>query len=453
MKQNLHCSNIKPLIKLIIISSIFYLALFWYFDLWDIKNQCPDASSYQEATRYLYLENFKPHIVRPIGYPLVLGYPLLFTTNSSILSLYFSIIHFFFWLSTVVLLYVFLLKITSKYAFGLSILFSLNIGSIVLASHTIAETFFTFILLASFYFWYAYWTSKNTKSLLFSFLLFCFSVIVKPIGLYFCFIFLCVLVYQFIRRSYVRFIFIGVLFFLLTVGQRMYQMNKYYKIQNLSTVQDIDLYLYLSAYSEGIHLSDKNERTQLWQDTFKQRAIVLDGIIKKEGWSKSCSFARQQFFNRLKDNPLAILKTYIRDVFSNSIGYSGFFERKDEQIKRPLFYYSIILTKIITSIQNSFYSFGMLLLIPILCLIQYKKKGTLKIPWHWLGGWFFCMYIIFSSGIAFASGDRLHIVIVPIALTCLAAVFSEFSVLSPFSIYKPQRQSEKILPPTEPLIF
>ena len=103
-------------------------------------------------------------------------------------------------------------------------------------------------------------------------------------------------------------------------------MDKYYGLRNMSTVQDFDLYLYITTYSKGIYLKNKSERTRLWQYTMNQNNNLIDSVIRKEGLSRACLFARQQFFKSVREDPMAVFRTYIRDIFSNSVGYSGFFE-------------------------------------------------------------------------------------------------------------------------------
>lgn len=415
---------IKSLIKLIVISSVFYAVLFWYFDFWHISIQCSDAISYQEAARLIYFENFKPHVSRPFGYPLILGFPLLFDASERFQKIYFHSIHFIFWLSTVLLLYRFLLKTMPQYAFLGSLLFVFNIGTIALSSQTLTETFFTFICFAAFYFWWSYWGTQKHCWLLLSFLLFCLGITIKPIGLYFLIPFLGFTVFTFLKKDLILYLLGSLLFVFSTVGFQIYQMKKHFNILNMSTIQDFALYYYIGAYSEVIDLPNRQVRAKAWKEICNQRKTALDKIVIAEGIQKGCNFAREQFMKQFREHPINVFKTFCRNIFSNSIGYSGFFENSEGYVNRPFYQNSVFLTKVITSFQNSFYSLNILLIIPFSIIRRYFKEKCYKIGWNWLGGWLFCIYIIFSSGISFAQGDRLHIMIVPMAIACLASLYS-----------------------------
>ncbi len=431
MKQKIDYLIVKyPFISLIFIASIVYLLTFAGLDLWHfIVEPDSDAWTYEEAVDLLYKQHFTAHPTRPMGFPLLLGLPKLFTDNEIIYRVYFRITALGLWLSTGFLLYKSLKFIFNPHlSFFGATFFYVNVSNIIYNNIQYTETLYTFTLTLMLYFYVKYVFTKNWTNLVIAFATLSFSIIVRPSLSPLFFPFLAVLVY-FLWKNKVNWQNWAFLAFAIycTVGVQSWNMNRRFGEYKISYIGDAVSYLYFSTYVDAIDsvksVAAAREVTQNLRTTRNHYVSASsndnpDSTYRHGPNCPDCAvqakYFQQYLFKTITQKPFWSLFTFCRGLISNSLyGNAYTYGMAKKYMPKNLSSFNLKIFFIISTPQNILYSFSALFLFPI---ILWKRYKTLKI---WLPLFIVVWAIICLSTLSFGQADRFHIVFVPLTIFLL----------------------------------
>ena len=144
-----------------------------------------DCFTYEQAAQYLYDEGFKPHPLRPMLYPLIVGIPKLFTTNYEVFLNFNYVLNVTFWLFTILFIYKSIhLLLKPKATLILTLLFVVNISNISLNFQLLTEPIYTFLLSLVMFLVAKFFISRNINHLTSAVGLLVLSILIRPTGLY-----------------------------------------------------------------------------------------------------------------------------------------------------------------------------------------------------------------------------------------------------------------------------
>lgn len=404
-----------------------YGATFWYLGFWQTEPLWADGSSYVECCRMFFQENFRPHPTRPFGCALLFGWPYAWSAEAPYFNEYVFVVQFLFWIGSVIFLWRILFDINPKHAHLPAFIYGLTIGSMVISRQINSETPFIFFTTMALFAFNRFYRSGRDKWLIIAFSILCFATLIRPSGQYFVLGLFVLGLIRGMRRSYrsgkINALVVPGLFILvfsLTIGVRAFQMHHTFRVANLTVIQDFDLYVYLAGYSELWGLSDRHQRREAWRELADMRWAELKTITESGGYEASTQYARNRFFDRFHNAPFDVLKTYSRNILSNSVAPSFYIVRLGEKPQRPAYEAVVAFLQLVSRLQNTFYSALILIVVP-LCLLM---SANLR-PDFWIMGWLFGLYIILTSAIAFAAGDRLQLTVVPFAMVSAYALAND----------------------------
>lgn len=395
----------KCLIIVICIMIFSYFFIFLVYGLGEnIYNeyQTGDQLSYLLAGKNLYAE-FKFDIIRPFGYPLIIGFPGLLGCGPLGQSLFVFFFQAVCWLGSGLILYKILCKTTSRNLaiFG-AVLYSVNLSAVYYCTEGLCETVFTSCLLLIVYWFMRFIYTKKVTFLLYFALFLFISSIIKPITLYFSLVtFIIILFYVLINHRERRFkpILLLVVFFLSTIGLQYYGVHKTYKKWEFSCIGKYTLFRYHGSYADALDRNISINEAQRNRDSLLQ--------LQNNDLNKIDKFLVMDIKKKMFNSTFFMFKAYVLSLYSNTMSGSS----------PPNIGYTQTSYKNITLFQNIVYTnimiLSALLVFMLFCFFKKYRSSILLFL-------FFCS--IFSgalwliSGISFWQGDRFNIVLYPIII-------------------------------------
>lgn len=406
-------------IYLVVVGMVWIYVLNFFLQISHQDYVYPDTESYIRASEDFYF-SFKPNYIRPSLIAAINGFPLLFGCAKTSLFLWNTIVNLALWFATVILLFTFLLRLTSKkLAFFITLIYIFSLGSLLIVFEFLSETVFSFFLLVSFFLFQKHSETRKTFYLSFGFGLLILSVLIKPVSLL---LFLSVCVFLGIKqlskvvRSSSSLLVYGSIFIVLF---HIYSMKLNYGNYTLSYIDSLTYYNYLGTkadcFKNGVKFSQSNN--------YRSR------YFNKVSLSETKKVAFEDLKNQVNGNTFNFFKAYFSNLLINSSTASGYFYAYQNKTGSSKFETNKVLFRGFSRLQNMIYSlFG--IMISIYYFLRKKESKIIKIIS------FSIIYVMAISAISCDQGDRFHIVIYPLILILISKFIQENS--KPFSVL-PQR--------------
>jgi len=381
--------NLKQLIKFNVICLFCYFLIFFNLDLTinsDLLFLTTDSKEYLYTSTEFFSFDTGYSYTRPFLYPLI----IIFTYYPfGAFGLWF--IQFIFWIGSVNLIFLTLVKLTQHITFSFiaSFLFIINITIIVLTFHGLTELTTIFLLSILSYYLSKYLSSIRTlKVLHVSLFLLTLLTVVKPL-------------------FYLPFLF--VLFIICPI----FYWREYKKTPKKLAQLFLVLLPLLFQMSMMKMKYDKFTVSEISSLTFK-KYILAQIIERKDGVSRDCSIIMA---NEIKPSEIRSFITQHKFHFNIL-----FFQNLTANINGDPSYLSIPknhehpkFKKFMIKLNSFYYQVHFIAISPLLiCLLilLFKKEFAKSIFIFALSS---CvLYIFLTSGISFWQGDRLTIIAVPL---------------------------------------
>jgi len=392
---------------LLLFIGIAVLALVNYVLQLNVQNHIyPDSESYYEAAKNAYIYH-TGHNYRPIIMAAINGIPYLFGCSDAFIYEFSFYVNLFCWLATALVLFEILKSFVSeKIAFVFALCSFLFVGTIALIYHLLTENIYTLFILLVFYFLLKYYKTKLFWQLSLAISILILSMLVRPGSKWLAIVFLIFYLKEFIRfyKSKAAFLVYGsLLLVLIQCAGIRYQFGNF----TISYIDSVTYYNYIGskaiAHKKGAEFDmSKDPRTFY---IFSLKPTEIQAEVKRD------------LLFQLKTNSGNLLWAYCSDVYDNTI--SGSFplsENKNLKNKSNFnFWKDFFFT--ITQWQNRIFTILGLLLAVYYFFTNYKKKVYFSLIS------FYILYIIGTSGISCAQGDRFHLVIFPFVLVLCAKLY------------------------------
>jgi len=388
----------KESIGLIAIATFCFLGVNLYLDVFAYTyelNDVGDSLSYKEAAQMLFYEG-KAHPTRPIGIAFFFGliegiHPILIT-----------VVHFFLWIATILILNKsFLLLTNKKRSFVLSLIFVVCVSNILFINLEITETLTAFLLTIISFQILKYALSKGTKHLLFASALLVLLVLIKP-GFYYASITMALFaIWKSINGKTPIKVYAPLIIsfaFLILNNSMVYKSYGKFKP---SFIDDVTLYTYLSAYSQTEVRNTSTARIQ------RERREKMKSLTYAEIHDLAWKDIRFQ----IEYHPFVVFRYWAINTQNNASGGTVLIHGLNK-IKNTIGKHQILYR--LSQFQNIL-MVVLSLLFPIFHLLKYRKVDTFLVVTSIL-----IWYIIFTSGISYFQGDRFHIGFYPMVLMQVA---------------------------------
>lgn len=379
--------------------------------------QFTDAQSYLEAAENLYLHQ-QAQLMRPYGYPILLGLPYCIGLTPSI---YWGVfLNICLWFATLFLLYKIIKKGTNSAWAAISTgLFVLNIGNIALVFQLLSETLFTFCLVLFAFFIQKYSLENKDKYLIFAAFTLSFSALVRVINFNIWFIFAGISIFFVLKNNKIglkeRFYTVfGISSAALLLLAQMAMMQHTFGVFTLTFSDKLTFYGYLGTTAEG----RKGEGTEKLRNIRgKIQRQMIDNKQYQALYQLGVEDIKEQFVHNLPNLFAAWKDNYIENTNGECLVIQTLFSDTEKTEERAVFSFFMRISKI----QNQIYSHIILLLFAITFFVFYKKIKTtaslLLAIVSTIG-----VYCIVLSGVSFWQGDRFLVPLVPFALIGVACV-------------------------------
>lgn len=392
------------------ISILWIIILNFFLQIFNQNYIYPDTESYIKASIDLYSLN-KPNDIRPSLIAAINGFPLLFGYSKSVLFLWNTIINLSLWFATVLLIYNFCSKLTSKRAaFYLALIYIFTLGSLLIVFEFLSETVFTFFLLVSLVFFQKYDVSKRIFFLAFGFSTLVLSMLIKPASLILlisvCMFFGIGELKSLIRSKSSIIVYVSVFI----VFVHLASMKSHYGNYTISYIDSFTYYNYLGTKADCLKTGKEFIQCN------NQRYLYFNTFSLSEG--KKVAF--EDIKNQVSNNTLNLIKAYCLNIIGNSSKASGYFYIYENKNDATNFEVYKLIFRGISRLNTLFYSLIGLLL-SIIVIFSKKTAKIIKITA------FTIIYIIAISAISSDQADRFHIVIYPFTLILIAYYFSNKS--------------------------
>ena len=378
--------------------------------------QTSDTWSYYSAA-INFFHHFKADPMRTLGYPVLIGIPLIFNAGTDTLYLWAIFLNLVAWILTSLFIFNTLILVTKK---NISILttaiFIMCVGNIEYVYLVLSETIYTCLITGVVYFIVVYFLRKKINSLAWAFLLFSVSLLIRPtlwpiypfvIG---------IVVYvgvKSIRLFQRKAIFYYFLIFFMGLGLISFQlrmMKRDFGEYTISFNGEKTLYEYLGSYAS--HLGDKTD----FKTEKDKRLITMIKCINGGQWKKMDSICGADLKYQLKNNTGNLCKALKIDIAANTFE-PGFFNISN--ISKWFFFDAVKNACIWLSYWQNVLFTGFCFISIGLIIILRKKLGIEKAKIA-LINWGIAMLIIFISAISFWQLNRFHIVFTPLVLINVA---------------------------------
>ncbi|MFK7770672.1 MAG: hypothetical protein AB8F94_00980 [Saprospiraceae bacterium] len=316
----------------ITLSIFFFLGiLLLKCNSFDFLTRGADSFEYEDAGLLFLTQDFSAHPTRMLGYSLPVGFFRLISNS----DLQFYLLNLFFnyscWLMTNLLLFKSLKLIlkNNKQALFYTLLFTFHVGIFVQSTQILSEIFYIFLITFSIFFLIKHQIEKHFRLLLFSFLAFCLSILVRPTLQYFLIFIIPLLIgkiyYQ--DKNKVKKITTVFIIFVSTIGLQLVIMNKSFNTNKLSNIDTLTLHLYFGNYAEQWCVSRNLDIAgKAWGKEVKRRRLLIgkekinQAILRKKDWKDYNEFVIDDFLQKFQINKICFGEAFFRNILSNSIG-------------------------------------------------------------------------------------------------------------------------------------
>jgi hypothetical protein len=379
--------------------------------------QFEDTKSYLEAAENLYLRH-EAHLMRPYGYPLLLGLPYLFGQQ---LTIYWGVfLNVILWISTVFLLYNIIKKITNTlWARVCTALFALNIGSFSLVFQLLSETLFVFCLVLFAFFILKFLVEQKNSWLICAAFVLAYTALVRPIAFNLWFVFIAISVFFIFKNTKntlkTRFLTtFGILSAGLLLVIQMAMMQQKFEVFTITFIDKLTFYHYLGATAEGL-------KGEGMEQVRKVRGETHTALREKKEYQALYELGtndmKAQVFNNLP-NLFAAWQEGYRD---NINGACSIMQHQAEVAKTSTEKEKFEVCFKISQAFNQAYTHFLLFLLPVTFFIFYKKtKNPIAALFIILNA--ITLYCIILCGVSFWQGDRFLVTLVAFALICAACL-------------------------------
>lgn len=404
---------------LLLIVGIVVLALVNYVLQLNIQNHIyPDSESYYEAAKNVYIYH-TGHNYRPIIMAAINGIPYLFGCSDAYIYQFSFYVNLFCWLATALVLFEILKSfVNEKLAFVFALCSFLFVGTIVLIYHLLTENIYTLFIALVFYFLLKYYKStrgvaerseaKSFWQLSIAISILILSMLVRPGSKWLAILFLLFYSREFIRfyKSKAAFLVYGsLLLVVIQCAGIKYQFGNF----TISYIDSVTYYNYIGSKAMA-HKSVKEFDMSKDPRTFYIFSLKPTQIQEE---------AKKDLLFQLKTNSGNLLWAYCSDVYDNTISGSFPLSECKNLKNEPHFNFWRALFHGITQWQNRIFTILGLLLATFYFFRSYKKEVYFSLISVYV------LYIVASSGISCAQGDRFHLVIFPFVLLLCAKWYTD----------------------------
>lgn len=413
---------------LLLFIGIVVLALVNYILQLDIQNIIyPDSVSYYEAAKNVYIYH-TGHNYRPIVMAAINGIPYLFGCSDAFIYQFSFYVNVFCWLATALFLFEILKSFLSeKLAFVFALCSFLFVGTIALINHLLTENIYTLFIVLVFYFLLKYYKTtrgdpsdselakqaelseaKSFWQLSIAISILILSMLVRPGSKWLAILFLLFYSREFIRyyKSKAAFLVYGSLL-LVTIqcAGIKYQFGNF----TISYIDSVTYYNYIGSKA----IAFKNGKQY---DMSKDPRTFYIFLLKPTQIQEE---AKKDLLLQLQTNSGNLFAAYCSDVYENTI--SGNIPLSDCKNVKNTSYFNFWkeLLFSISQWQNRIFTILGLLLAIFYFFKSYKKEVYFSLISVYV------LYIVASSGISCAQGDRFHLVIFPFVLVLCAKWYTD----------------------------
>ncbi|MBP7821491.1 MAG: hypothetical protein KA010_01115 [Saprospiraceae bacterium] len=381
-----------------------------------------DIPSYIDAAKRLYLEGFRANSIRTFGFPLLLGFPILFGYKTDIALIHWMIgLNTLFWVLTIMLLSDILSNIQSLKHINRFFIYVMlfSVGHLTLIFQAITEISYVFFLVLCAWAFLKFHRSQNNTYLLISFFALCYSTVIRPTMIYFSIPILIYVLWQ-LKSKPIKNTITVLSIYALTIGLQYFIMYKEYKQFQFTYLADIGLNYYFWMYADEVAKSgDIAQISKRWWDRMVVE-VVQDYQVPNYDIRTQHMTVMHRLKQSLMENPRSYAITFLRNLASNSLGgTTGILQIEDagyhNLIYKCLFYFSKLYNLI--AVTSTF------IFIPA---YLFFKKSFLWKNSIFLLCFVVSLWIILISAINSTQGDRYHIVIYPYIIICWALIIQEY---------------------------
>lgn len=392
-------------IFLVAIGIAWLLILYVLLDVQAQTLLFPDATNYHESAMQLY-GHFQVHHYRPMLMAFVYGFPLLFGVSETQLYTISISMNCLFWLSTILILFELVKNYCSiKIAFLLSVFFIFFVGNALMNFNFLAESFFLFTLVLSFYFLQKYSHAKIFKWLVLALSLMVLSMLIKPATKFFALFMLLYFgktLFKNYQRKSIFLLYGSIALCLIQAGAIKKQFGDF----TISYIDSVTFYNYLFSkadfYRKGIEFDQSNNPRAdfLFNQTVHNQKRIANEDIKEQ----------------LLNNKMNLTKAYWHNFTWNTASGNMFPFNYTNVMKSKSFEQSQAVFFWISKYQNRIMTIVGILLGLFSLWYFYKKESTAFLAA------LFILYILGISGISSDQGDRFHLITYPFTLILIATV-------------------------------
>ncbi len=367
----------------------------------------PDAENYKDAAEMIY-HHFSFHFYRPVLIAVYCGIPYLFGVSDVQVYTFGIYMNFACWIGTSLLLFGILKSFLKEHkAFYVTLTYFLIIGALLIVFHLLTESFYTFAMMAGFYFLSKYYRTSQFHYLSIGLAIFMLGMLIKPGSEYLAIFYL--LYYW--RALYLNYQKVAILFLcgsMLLIGLQVFEMKKQYGDFTISYISAPTFYNYLGARAIGF----KEHKT------LKQVQSYRENYILNLNFPKQKKISSLDLTCQLQHNTLNLLKAYIIDLVENAKTPSDCLTFCQNMRKDQHFEFYKYSSSLITKWQNRLLTVSGFLLALYYLFTSYKKE-----PLYSLIS-FYILYSMLLSGLSCYQGDRFHIVFFPLVILLSAKFLS-----------------------------
>jgi hypothetical protein len=410
-------------------------AITYSLQLWDALHdanfQAYDSASYLEASDFLYNKG-EAHVMRPVGYPILLGLPYFFGGKPSIF--WGVALNFMLWFGSIALLYRILRKATTLIFTRIGVgFFVLNIGTFALLFQLLSETLFTFCLLLFAYCLQLFFEKNNIKHLFFAAAVLSYSALVRPVTFNLWFLFAAIAVFFIIKNKNIalktRFLNAGlVLSAGLLLLTQMTMMQRKSGVFTLTIIDKHTFYHYLGAAAEG--------KKGLGLDSVRTvRGALLERFHNEKRYQDIYALGSNDIKNQVLHNTANLWAAWCDNHNDNANGESLVLMALKNKQNTPFFEPIKAFFIAISKIQNQVYTKILLFFVPIALFLYYKKiKNAANTKnkndlFFVLTALSFCCIVL--SAVSFWQGDRFLVPLAPFAIIGLGCLYNIRKALQP----------------------
>ncbi|HTA82485.1 MAG TPA: hypothetical protein VK783_06125 [Bacteroidia bacterium] len=384
-----------------------------------------DAIFFFNAATNFY-SHFQADWARPLGYPAIIGLPLIFNAGKHSILLWNMAVNLTAWILTSIFIFKTVVLFARKgIAIVASMIFLLCVGNLEYVYFMLSETVYICLLVAVVYFVANYLAKENVASLGWAYFFYCYSLLVRPTLIViapFVLFFMLYVVVKYWKIAPRKIMNRYILFFLLGSGIVLGQcdlMKRDVGVFNITVDGALTTYRYIGAYAKS--MQNKTNLIKEW----KSREETILGIARKRHWKELDSLGNADIREQLRNNTWNYFKALRIDISANTFTGGAF---KLTNIHQWPFFDSLTYICFLLSYwQNVVFTF-FIILSGVLVFFVKKTTGNNA------GIVFFISFalgagVIVTSGVSFWELNRFNIVGTPFVLINMALLTNSLILL------------------------